>query len=309
MSSEKLNIYNILNIIALGLSLVLQADRLEGPGHRNEDGTIINGIGELFWRYESIVMPTSNTFLIAHIVLFFEGVFTLVQCLPKYRGSVMVQDCVKHWFFTGAVCQFIWSIDIGLENIFAAVFSTVLVGVFFFSITKILMSQAANTIPSEQSPEEYWFLRFPFSLHFGWALAVLAMSINGFFVSLGFGRTFQVVLGIITLFIFAGVGYKMLYKNGPRPNYIIPLILSWFCIGIATEEQGPKVNLEGGLHLFFDITAGIIGAVLIVTTLFVFYQKEYKSGDLSNEIKEANDADDAVYVTAPDGKDGASALA
>jgi hypothetical protein len=56
------------------------------------------------------------------------------------------------------------------------------------------------------------------------------MSINGFFVQLEFGTTFQLVLGIITILVFGGVGFKMLFKNGPHPNYIIPAVLSWFLV-------------------------------------------------------------------------------
>ena len=91
------------------------------------------------------------------------------------------------------------------------------------------MSQAANT-DSTQTPEEYWLLRFPFSVHFAWALAVASMSVNGFFVQLGVGSTFQVVLGIVTIILFGGVGYKMLFLNGPKPNYAVPMVLSWFLV-------------------------------------------------------------------------------
>jgi len=304
MSEDKLNVNNYLNIVGFALSWVLNSDIVRGPGA--EDGNVIfNGIGELFQSYESIVMPVSQTYLIAHMILLLEGVFAITQLLPKFRGSIMVQECVKHWFFLSALMQLVWSIAIGFQNVFASILSVLFMGTMFMSITKILMSQAATT-DSSQTPEEFWLLRFPFSMHFAWALAVFSMSINGFFVQQGFGTTFQIVLGIITILTFAGVGYKILFKNGPHPNYIIPVVLSWFLFGIAICEQGPKVDLEGLQHIIFDSIAGVTGGALAISTSYIFYKTEVdgKNSDLSKEINDVGDNDDTVYVTAPDGGQG-----
>lgn len=76
--------------------------------------------------------------------------------------------------------------------------------------------------------------------------------------------------------------------------------------GIALVEQGPKVKLQGLQRVIFDSIAGIVGAGLIGTTAYVFFNKEIaaKNNDLSKEINDINESDDTVYVTAPDGKGG-----
>jgi hypothetical protein len=99
------------------------------------------------------------------------------------------------------------------------------------TILQILILQARNT-DSNQTPEEYWLLRFPFSLHFAWALALIGMSVNGFFYKLEIGSAYQVVLGVITILAMAGIGFKMIYKNGPLPNYVVPTIISVVLVSI-----------------------------------------------------------------------------
>mmetsp|Transcript_5210 Transcript_5210/g.9921 ORF Transcript_5210/g.9921 Transcript_5210/m.9921 type:complete len:312 (+) Transcript_5210:470-1405(+) len=311
MSSERLNFYNYLNVVAFALSWVLNSDVVRGPEAQDQN-MFWSGIGNLFNRYESIVNPTSQTYLIAHLILLLEGVFTCVQLLPKYRASVMVQDSVKHWFFLSALMQFLWSVDLGLANTVGQVLSVLFMGGMFFSVTRILLLQAANT-DSTQTPEEYWLLRFPFSMHFAWAMAVFSMSLNGFFVQLEVGRTAQVVMGIITLLSFIAVAYKMIFRNGSKPNYVVPLVLAWFCIGISVCEQGPKVHLEGTQKLIFNGFAGFTAFALALVTAVVFVRTEILAkrqedgSTISNDMKDVNYAEDTVYVSAPDNDGGAMA--
>lgn len=291
---EKLNTYNFINVLAFALSWVLNSTVPRGPGE--EDNYFwTNGLAELNRRYESILTPVDLTYLVAHVVLLLEGVFTVCQLLPRYRGSIMVQEGVKHWFSVSALTQFLWSVGMGsqIENVWFSLLGIGFMISMFVSITIILMAQARLT-DSTQTPEEYWLLRFPFSIHFGWAFAVMVQSINGFVVQMGVSQTFQLVLGFISLVAFAGVGYKMLFINGPHPNYIVPCVLAWFCFGIGMTELGPEVNwvVDGTAGVVFDYLSGIIGVVLGVVTAVVFYRTEYASKNLNEEL--AEDADYAL---------------
>ena len=229
-TSEDLNLNNVLNILAFILTWVLNSS-VAGPPDREHFWT--NGIAELQRRYESILTPADLTYLIAHLILFFEGAFTICQVLPKYRASVMVQEGVQHWFFVSALAQFLWSIDMGIENVWASLVGMFFMVAMFVSLCRILITQAWLT-DGNQTPEEYWLLRFPFSVHFGWAFAVMLQSVNGFFVQLGFGMVFQLVLGFISLIAFAGLGFKMLFANGANPNYMIPMVFAWFCVSSSS---------------------------------------------------------------------------
>lgn len=295
--AEKLNYVNALNVIAFGLSWVLNSGAVEPGG---EDGMIpewLRGMDELNRRYESIVTPASVTFLIAHLILLLEAVFTVCQMLPKYRSTALVQEGVNVWFLIAAVAQFMWSIDLNIEGIIGSILSTIFMAIMFFCHSKILMAQASLTEAGGdvQTPEEYWILRFPFSIHCAWIFAVFVMSINAFFVQFEPALFIQFILGVVSLLGFAAVGLKMLYANGHNPNYIIPSILSWFAFGIAISEKGPKVELEGVLGFVFTALSAILGLTLAINTGYLFYNNEYKTR--SKEIEE--NSDDTVYVNAP----------
>lgn len=77
-------------------------------------------------------------------------------------------------------------------------------------------------------------------------------------------------------------------------------------IGIASEQQGPKVEIEGVWNLIFDIVAILVAVSLIGSTIFILYKKEYVS---KANNKDSDESDDTVYVTAPDGNETSSALA
>lgn len=294
--SDKLNIYNYANVVAFALSWALNSNFAEGPGR--EGWAIFSGMDELQRRYESIVNPIGYTYLIAHIILLLEGVFTVCQLLPKHRQTVLVQDCVKWWFLSSAVAQLFWSIALSFENVFAGFFGIIFMGIMFYSVTRILQSQAKASDKS-QTPEEYWLLRFPFSVHFGWVFAVFVMSINGFFSE--FGLWLQLIVGYISLAAFGAVAYKLLFKNGPSPNYVIPSTIAWVCVGIALGEKGRAGEVEGIFGFVFELIAGVLGAGLAGTTAFLFYKKEYKSNDLNNALNEDAGDHDGVYVNAPEG--------
>lgn len=299
MSVEnKLTVYNGLNVIAFGLSWLLNSGIGDGPD------VVFDGMEKLRQRYESIVTPASTTYLMAHFVLLLQGVFTVCQLMPKFRGSVMVHEAVKYWFLLSAVAQLIWSLNLGMEGLFGSILSAALMGGLFYCNSRILTSQAHMTF-EDQTPEEYWMLRFPFSVNFAWILAVLVESINAIFVQMEFPLFLQVALGFISLAFFGGVGWKMLFANGKCPNYVIPSVLAWFSFGIAfPSDDGPGVELEGILGFIFAFAAGLVGFGLTFATAFLFHKNEYKDDKDETFIKGADsdsDNSDTVYVSAPEG--------
>ncbi len=290
-----LNIYNYANVAAYVLAWLLNSNFDEGPGR--EGFRVFSGMNELQRRYESIVNPFRYTYLIAHMILLLQGVFTISQLLPKHRQSPLVQECVKFWFLISSVAQLLWSLSLSFETSIAALIAMVFMGIMFYSVTQVLQSQARIS-DKTQTPEEYWLLRFPFSIHFGWVLCVLVMSINAFFYQFEVAQWLQLVIGYISLAVFGAFSYKMLFKNGTYLNYIIPTTIAWFCVGIAFGEKGRAGELEGLAGNIFETVAAIIGATIAGTTGYLFYTKEYKKSDLNSEISEDSDA---VYVNAPEG--------
>ena len=89
-----LTIVNYLNVTAFALSWLLNSEV-------NFGFDFLSGMRKLGRRYDSVVTPSENTFLMSHIVLLFLGIFTVAQLLPKYRQSPLVQ--VRSIFFKDCV--------------------------------------------------------------------------------------------------------------------------------------------------------------------------------------------------------------
>ncbi len=90
MSTEApITVFNILNVVAFLISWALNSEVDMGPEH--EFWHFLDGMREMGRRYESIVTPAATTFLIAHFVLLFQGIFAVTQLIPKFRGSALVQ--------------------------------------------------------------------------------------------------------------------------------------------------------------------------------------------------------------------------
>ena len=90
-----LTLVNYLNVVAFALTWLLNSEVDFGSEDHVFD--FLSGMRELGRRYDSVVTPTENTFLMSHVVLLFLGIFTVVQLLPKYRQSPLVQ--VSRVFF------------------------------------------------------------------------------------------------------------------------------------------------------------------------------------------------------------------
>lgn len=69
------------------------------------------------------------------------------------------------------------------------------------------------------------------------------------------------------------------------------------------------MNLDGTQKLIFNGFAGLTAVGLALVTAVVFVRTEIlaKRTDISNDIKDVNNEEDTVYVSAPDNDMGAMA--
>jgi len=280
-----LNRINYLNVIAFLLSWTLNSEVDIGPDNALGFFGFIGSMRELARQYDSIITPVELTFLVSHLVLLFHGVFAVTQCLPKYRGSILVQEGVKYWFFASMLTQLIWTWNFGLDDLIGSILSVLFAALMAFFTSQTLMSQASLT-DENQTHEEYWLLRFPFSLQTGWTLAIFILTINGLAREIGLGDLILLIIGFVSLTAFAAISWKMLKANGSRPNYAIPGVLAWFVLGMTFE---PKAEFEGYIGLAFSITTFVVGAAIAVFTGYLFYINEIRSGRFKFPTQEGDE--------------------
>jgi hypothetical protein len=283
-----LNYINYLNIAAAFIVGIHTMDVDFGP-----DYEFFNqfNMREFPRKYEDGAMTPAEPFFFAfNIVALFLAVFAIVQCLPAYRGSAMVQDGVQYWFFAGSIVQ-----SLGYatgqdrnEGFVGSFFSTLLFVAFSACTWKILNNQAYAA--SDSSSEEYWILRFPFSLQAGWSIAVVLMSANVLFragegndgddgFNFNGGAFMNGFMVLASLAIYAGLSVKLLFLNGETPNYVVPAFISVITFGIAINTGEEQDNSWETVLLTLAIY--LISFASAAGTAFLVYTNEYKQSSKS----------------------------
>ena len=228
---SKLTYKNGLNSLAVLVHILanINYDAM-GPGGMEW----LNSIRE-FGKFNTIVTPVDATFYMRIIILYLNTTFGIVQLLPKYSQGEIVQDGISYWFALATGLQVISTIFFSFESLVGFFISTIMLGGMVACIMKILLNHSSGRVrETEHSPEEYWLLRFPFSVQFGWYLCILISSINNIFVRFGASPLFQIILAIICFIAYGAIAAKMLVFNGENPNYVVPSVVAIFTVSTTS---------------------------------------------------------------------------
>jgi hypothetical protein len=229
-------------------------------------------------------------FVIFDIIIFFQGLFACVQLLPKYRGTTLVQDGVGYWFISATGLQLLGSIFFSLDNFVGFCLSTVCVAGMVYCFKRILNTQETEDVLTH-SPEDYWLLRFPWSVQAGWFICIFMLSINNFFINLGAGEVGQLILTFLTFAALGAIILKLLLFSGNTPNYVIPATIALFTFGITSsfEEPGIEDNFGGWALVLLMVTASLLSIGTSVGVAYLLYRNEFSvvqdnmEGDESKE--------------------------
>lgn len=159
--------------------------------------------------------------------------------VPRFRSSLMVQKGVKYWFILACFFQILWTIVFGYEIIWLSLLVILLIAL---SLISLLISQY-YTKSDENKILEYFLFEFPFQIHCGWLIAASVVNANVVIVSKGHSAAYQLTSGVISLGILLAVGTFVLFAPN-RPNYVIPLVLSWASGGVASELKNPEISIK-----------------------------------------------------------------
>jgi hypothetical protein len=326
-----LNNNNYLNLFAfiISWSLLAESGRDRGP----DDNYLWRGINQLSQLYEdrddfNYFTPATFTFLLSQVVLLFQGIFAMVQMMPGYRASAMVQDGVSHWFLTYSFSALAWSLfafGIGGDDrrggrdeenagsLLHAIVSVILMGVATSSIGMIVYNQA-NKVVSDLTEDGYWMIQFPFTISFGWFFCLFFIDLNDMIYSLGVSNNVMIVVGIVSLILFIAVGSLLVHFNifdSMRPNYVIPAVFAWVMLGIAIghrdERNDRNNNEEEGSN---GILVTIIAATgLVIVSAVVGMSIYTRNNELATYSEEGDNYKEveATGYTAPEESPSATA--
>ncbi|KAK1736944.1 hypothetical protein QTG54_012389, partial [Skeletonema marinoi] len=210
---QRHNRKNFANVSAYILNIIFTY----GVGTAGFLGTPTNG--DLSDKYQTIVTPNADAFRIWIVIFMFQLLFTVVQLLPKFRATPMVQDGVSYWYCLVCAMQIGWTFTFAYEIIPASLYYA----------------------ESDNSLWEFWLLRFPFALHGGWITAASALNVNVQAVASSAPADIQLALAIVCLAVLHAISVWVLFYL-QRPNWTIACVLAW-AFGYIYQELASPNNL------------------------------------------------------------------
>lgn len=271
-----LNWKNFGNLLAFVLNVLFTY----GVGTAGWFGTPNNG--ELSEKYQTIITPKGTAFSIWAVIFLFQGLFTVVQMLPSFRGRPLVQDGVSFWYMVTCYAQVGWTFTFAYEVNEAALFFMLII---WMSLMALIISQYYVELDSETSKccsmkglMEFWLLKFPFSIHGGWITAASALNVSVIAVDNESPAATQLAVGIICLAVLHALSVWHLFGY-KRPNYTIPCVLIWANGWIYAELQQPKQLIldtfdqsviDGVAYAAFSVAMIITIQVVVRVGFFAF---------------------------------------
>lgn len=290
-----LNHKNYLNLVAYIFNITL----VYGIGNAGWIGTPDNG--ELSRKYQTLVTPNSTAFTIWAVIFLAQGAFAVLQFLPRFRATPMVQDGLKYWYIAVTVTQIGWTFAFAYEVIPLSLAFMLLI---WISLIGILYQQYYTE--SDGSIWEFWVLRFPFAVHAGWITAASALNVNVQVVSMSQPADIQLAVGIISLAVLHAISVWVIY-NIPRPQWTMACVLSWAFGWIYVELGNPNEKITDTFHV--DTINGVRYAAVTVSFIILF-QIVIRLGLLFrpswNPYKKVNsdvDQEETVGIVGSDEKD------
>lgn len=228
-TKPKLNHKNYLNVLAYILNIAL----VYGVGNAGWAGTPDNG--ELSRKYQTLVTPNSSAFIIWAVIFLAQGAFALLQLLPRFRATDMLQQGLGYWYNAVALTQIGWTFAFAYEVIWLSLVFMISIWICLISI---LYSQYYTK--SDGSLWEFWVLRFPFAIHAGWITAASALNVNVQVVDMNAAPEYQLAVAIVSLAVLHAISVWVLFKI-ERPNWTIACVLSW-AFGYIYKELNEAEN-------------------------------------------------------------------
>ncbi|KAL9180582.1 hypothetical protein ACHAXT_011035 [Thalassiosira profunda] len=245
------------------VSYVANITLVYGVGNAGWLGTPDNG--ELSDKYQSLVTPNSGAFLIWAVIFLAQGLFALLQFLPRFRASPMLLKGVNYWYPVVAATQIGWTFAFAYEVIWLSLTFMLLI---WASLIGLLYAQYFTE--SDTSIWEFWALRFPFAIHAGWITAASALNVNVQVVAADAAADIQLAVAIVSLAVLHAISVWVLFQIR-RPNWTIAGVLSWAFGYIYVELGNPneKITSTFAQQTIDGVRYAAIAVSFIIVAQFV----------------------------------------
>jgi len=177
----------------------------------------------------TLFTPAPWCFYIWILIYVSQGIFALFQLFPQFRTAAIVYDGVKFWYLPVCLFQLGWLFTI-LGNKFYLSF----VMAIMLEIVLLCLIRSQYNFYPQYTVLQYLLFCLPFEIHFGWNTGLGLLNLNIIMINEGESIAVQLIISYLSLIILITMAISCMFILD-RPNYSIPLVLSWITIGIVDE--------------------------------------------------------------------------
>lgn len=254
-------------------------------------------------KYQTLVTPKGTAFSIWGVIFILEAVFCLVQLLPRYRGSKLV-EAITPWWAASCAFQVAWTPTFAQEVMWL---QEIWMGCILVSLMGLLWNADAV---GKYSCLEYLGLRLCFGVHCGWICCAFAVGANTWAVSAG--ATQSELLGLAIASLASVLIVATLWSAAvPHPEPCIALVAAWATYWIYSDlNAGAELLLDNTRENFLEWDANTIGGVrnaagyssliaLVLTAVAVVVRLRAEWTREGPSVKEESETDSLKVELAP----------
>ena len=194
-------------------------------------------------QFPTLITPAGFAFAIWSIIFMSQAIYVIVQLLPPYRNTPLVQEGVGYNYVGACVAQATWAVLFAFEMIPLSAVAMVAILVFLARIVRNQHSirtksdSEATYEPVQSGVLDFWFLVFPFAIHGAWIVVAAFVNISIVLVFYGASANLQFGLAIVSLILLVLAGAEALLKTD-EPNYTAAVVFAWALVStIHTIRQ------------------------------------------------------------------------
>src|SRR5215213_9600051 len=211
----------------------------------------INGTtaAEISARYPTPVTPAGYAFSIWSLIYSGFLAFSVYQLLPSNLAKF---QRIRAFYVLTCVLNCGWLYFWHYDQIGVCFVLILLLAITLFFIN--------SDLRKTDSPGEYWLVKAPFSIYFGWVTtaALVNFAVLLVYLQIGFLIETSVIIAVILIVLATAIAVLVRSKLS---NYLFPLAVGWALTAIAVKQSGQTAV----------VTACALGVVtcLIATLSFV----------------------------------------
>lgn len=218
--------FNFINILAYAVNITITYG-FGNAGWANRPNN-----GELSDKYQTIVTPNSQAFLIWTLIFLLQAVWAVWQLVvPSQRKHPCVM-AVGYKYVMITIFQCCWTFSFTWEVIWLSL-------VFMLLLCASLIATTLSLIAVDKSFRGWCIWQFPISLHAGWILAATALNFNVTLVAYGASVNSQIGVAGACLVVLLGAAmwFLKMYPVDLTPPCVIAWALGWIYYELANPLE------------------------------------------------------------------------